>query len=106
MLDSLKAMTYTADESLFSLIRQRSVEVVYQLEESYLHSNRSFLKEDEVRFYFAMENIVTHQVQYPDSLLQGLAKIGGLMAIFKVSMFLQCMHKAQFEKGSNKQTTN
>ena len=34
----------------------------------------------------------------PDSLIMGLSKIGGLIALFKLASLLQFYHKSKFEK--------
>lgn len=36
-------------------------------------------------------------MRYPDSLLMGLAKIGGLLALFKLGFLLRWLHQSQFE---------
>lgn len=37
-------------------------------------------------------------VRYPDTLVMGLSKIGGLIALFKFSLILKILHKRQFEQ--------
>ena len=40
-------------------------------------------------------NVYTH---YPDSIVIGLSKIGGLIALFKIAQLLRIYHKSKFEK--------
>lgn len=49
----------------------------------------------------ALEFVIASDIQYysryPDSLLMALAKLGGLLALFKISFFLQFLHRKLFE---------
>ena len=50
-----------------------------------------------LRFELDRESIVSYDT-YPDSIVVGLAKIGGLVAIFRISYLLNSFNKYFFER--------
>jgi mannose/fructose/N-acetylgalactosamine-specific phosphotransferase system component IIC len=53
---------------------------------------------DTVRLYFQFATSATKFRRYPDSILTGLQKFGGLLGLFKFSILLTYLHKKRFEK--------
>ena len=58
----------------------------------------NYIPDDEVQIEFEFSEFIEFNERYPDSLLMGLSKLGGLLALFKISLFLRFMHQQQFEK--------
>lgn len=53
-----------------------------------------------------MHQIMIHHLgkiyeRYPDQLILGLTKIGGLLALFKVTLLMRWYHKVEFERRLN-----
>lgn len=44
-------------------------------------------------------------IRYPDSLLSGLSKIGGLMALFRLAFLFRALHKRRFEQMAEQELT-
>lgn len=57
----------------------------------------STVKNDSVKMYFQFAVSSQNQRRYPDSLLSGLVKLGGLLGLFKLTMFMGYFHKRNFE---------
>lgn len=53
---------------------------------------------DTVRLYFQFATSAVKYKRYPDSILTGLQKFGGLLGLFKFSILLTYLHKKRFEK--------
>ncbi|TNV79738.1 hypothetical protein FGO68_gene2781 [Halteria grandinella] len=58
----------------------------------------STVPSDSVRIYFQFATSATKYKRYPDSILTGLQKFGGLLGLFKFSILLAYLHKKRFEK--------
>ena len=39
-----------------------------------------------------------HYSRYPDTIVMALAKIGGILALFNIGVFMQGLHQKQFER--------
>ena len=42
-------------------------------------------------------NTVQYNIRYPDTILSGFAKLGGLLAILRIGMFFHWYHRKTFE---------
>ena len=51
---------------------------------------------DYIRHRFWLSKYYSIYKRYPDTLTMGIAKVGGLVAIFKVGFFLQHWHKRRY----------
>lgn len=52
---------------------------------------------DQVSIHITVLSNAEFFTRYPDSLLMALAKIGGLLALFKIGVFLRLYHRTHFE---------
>jgi uncharacterized membrane protein len=50
--------------------------------------------------FFVQQDMVTYEY-YPSGILQGLSKLGGLIAIFNISIILNYFHHKKFNKEIN-----
>ena len=48
--------------------------------------------------YFRASLTIDNYTRYPDSVLMGLTKVGGLLALFRILIGLRIFHRWQFEK--------
>ena len=53
---------------------------------------------DTVEIYFQFPGVIHTLSRYPDNIIMGLAKLGGLFAALKVSLVLLTINKSLFEK--------
>ena len=56
------------------------------------------LPDETVLVYFYVGQYTWNFVRYPDTLLTALAKVGGIVAIFRISYFLRWLHKREYER--------
>ena len=59
---------------------------------------------DEIFIYIEISSIGDVYTRYPETLLSGLTKIGGLIALIKVLAYMRFIHKLQFESQLANQT--
>jgi hypothetical protein len=45
-----------------------------------------------------MKKVYNRSSRYPDSIVDGLTKIGGILAIFRIGLLLSYLHQCSFEK--------
>jgi hypothetical protein len=64
-------------------------------EESTEHFN--FTNNNEIVLGFNVMNTVQYNTRYPDTILSGFAKLGGLLAILRIGMFFHWYHRKTFE---------
>jgi hypothetical protein len=48
--------------------------------------------------YFYVKSFYQQTERYPDSVIGALSQIGGLLAIFKIGIFLAYFHQRRYEK--------
>ena len=58
--------------------------------------------QDTVEIYFQFPGVSHTFSRYPDNIIMGLAKLGGLFAALKVSLVLLAINKSLFEKKMSK----
>ena len=61
---------------------------------------------DHIKHRFYVSKFWLIYERYPDTLTTALAKIGGLIAVFKLSILIQYVHKKVYEKRLIKHLTN
>lgn len=59
---------------------------------------------DEIYIYIEISSIGDVYTRYPETLVSGLTKIGGLIALIKVLAYMRFIHKLQFESQLANQT--
>lgn len=101
MTDTYKIIKYADStnvwgESLF--LKESDYNLVFQ---NYDFSSQvqDKVKDDEILILYSFLRDADLVIRYPDTVWMALSRIGGLLAIFKVSMLLQYFHQYLFEKG-------
>ena len=56
------------------------------------------LADDQVEFSFVYRRDAEFVTRYPDHILLGFSRVGGLLAILKIGFILRFLHERQFEK--------
>ena len=90
-------MTLRQDDRIAYLTFNEEMSYYFNLKASIYNPGLRAIPDGQVEFQFLVENSSSNSLIYPDSLLKGLSKIGGLLAILKLSLFLQYFHKVKFE---------
>jgi hypothetical protein len=52
----------------------------------------------DANMFFYIKKVYNRSSRYPDSIVNGLTKIGGLLAIFRIGLLLSYLHQSKFEK--------
>ncbi|TNV78103.1 hypothetical protein FGO68_gene12521 [Halteria grandinella] len=97
---SLAVMKYRSTESVFLTNFQETFIINSNFHTETLVCKREKIQETlDVEFSFSYNSpIMIEYVRTPDSIISVLSKIGGLLAVFKLSTFLFWWHMTSFEK--------
>ena len=104
--DTYKLVNYVDDDTIWSIFNSPPPpQLFFQTTQAYGTFLHNF-KSDQITFYFEFLQTATTYRRYPDSLLMGFAKLGGLIALLKVSLLLRFIHQKLFEREIMKQEGN
>ncbi|TNV79564.1 hypothetical protein FGO68_gene16245 [Halteria grandinella] len=104
MIDQMRLIRYSEEEgpSVFSFTQNAPTTANFHTEQQILLNNlQASFTSQPIEIMLGFTYYSQHTRLYPDTIFMGLIKIGGLLALFRISIFLAFFHRYNFEKNLN-----
>ncbi|TNV79054.1 hypothetical protein FGO68_gene9888 [Halteria grandinella] len=99
--DRFSIVNYESTDDVSGLGRNKETKWFLNEEETEKYPLPKSIGKTEVRYYITFNDLVTKCQRTPETIIQALTKIGGIMARLKIGMVIQFFHERNFERGLN-----
>ena len=108
--DKFKPIQYSNSDQIFTPVWERSghpTSLLHSVKvQQFQEGSNQIVAFDTIRVEVYFSKQLESITRYPESIVMGLVKIGGLLALFKIFLVLQCLNKYRFERDVMNQDPN